>query len=316
MKEYNEGKIKVIGVGGAGCNAVTYLDELHLKNVQAIVCNTDATALSANPVSENLLLNVTTSDEKFRSNEPEIARQAALNKIQDIKAMLSDGTDILFVVAGLGGCAGTGAAPMIAQVAKKLGILTIGIVTTPFSFEGEKKASIAAEGIKELQKRSDAVLVIANNKLRGIYGDLSIQAAFRKVDEYIANAVRAIAEIVTISAEVNVDVDDVRIVLENAGETIVGTATTAGKDRASLVAQQATEFSLLLKNDMKSAGKILLSIMSGSEAELEMDELTYITNYIQDKAGPDAEVIFGHGIDENLQNSIRVTLIAAGFSDN
>ena len=222
------------------------------------------------------------------------------------------GTKMVFVTAGMGGGTGTGAAPVIAKIAKDMDILTVGIVTVPFSFEGKKKSSQAQLGIESLRASCDTVLVILNDKLREIYGNLAIGQAFGEADNVLTTAAKGIAEIITLAGYVNVDFQDVRTVMLNAGAAVMGSAETRGDNRAIKAAQQALASPLLDSRDIMGAKKILLSIISGEEAELQMDELSQITEYIQEQAGDEAEVIFGHGVDSNLGDRIRVTVIATG----
>ena len=220
---------------------------------------------------------------------------------------------MVFITAGMGGGTGTGAAPVIAQVARELGILTVGIVTAPFVFEGRKKRDQADNGIEELRANCDTVLVILNDKVREIYGNLPIRSAFAKADNVLTTAAKSIAEIITVTSEVNVDFEDVKTVMKDSGAAVMGSAITDGENRAQRAAEESLSSPLLNNTEIRGAQKILLSIMSGDQAELEMDELTEITEYIQHKAGDEAEVIFGHGIDSTLGASIRVTVIATGF---
>lgn len=313
MKTNNQSKVTIIGVGGAGCNTVEFLHTQPTKHVQLVICDADACIAS----EDQALLCYSISDsESLKTLEN--TKATVLLKQEALKEMLlKDSPEIVFIVAGMGGITGTAAAPEIARIAKEKGLLTIGVVTTPLSLEGENKIKKAAEGIAAMRVNTNTTLVLSSDKFCEIYKELPAKEAFAKANEYIANAIRAIAEIVTVTAEVNVDVDDVRTVLEDAGTAIVGTAVTAGEGRAMLAAQLATDFSFLsTKTDMAGARRVLLSITSGVTAELEMEELVEITQYIQDIAGEQAEVIFGHAIDDELQDSIRVTLIAAGFSEN
>jgi cell division protein FtsZ len=220
---------------------------------------------------------------------------------------------MVFITAGMGGGTGTGAAPVIAKIAKEMDILTVGIVTAPFSFEGKKKFSAAQTGIAELKESCDTVLVILNDKLREIYGNLSIGNAFGQADNILTTAAKGIAEIITVAGYVNVDFQDVRTVMHNAGAAVMGSSQTKGENRARRAAEEALSSPLLDNRDIMGAQKILLSIISGEQAELQMDELTEITEYIQEEAGDDAEVIFGHGVDQELEDYIRVTVIATGF---
>lgn len=306
--------IKVIGVGGGGSNAVNHMFSQGIKDVEFVICNTDKQALHSSSVPNKLQIGVDLTEGLGAGANPERGKQAAIESREQIRELLSNGTKMVFITAGMGGGTGTGAAPVIAKVAKELGILTVGIVTAPFLFEGKKKRQQAEHGIRELSDNCDTVLVILNDKLREIFGNLPIRAAFAKADNVLSTAAKSIAEIITVTSEVNVDFEDVKTVMKDSGAAVMGSSITEGENRARRSAEEALASPLLNNTDIHGAQKILLSIMSGDQAELEMDELTEITEYIQDKAGQDAEVIFGHGIDSTLGQSIRVTVIATGFA--
>ena len=306
--------IKVIGVGGGGSNAVKHMHKQGIKDVEFIICNTDQQALQSSTVPNKLQIGVDLTEGLGAGARPERGRQAAIESKEQIRDLLNQGTKMLFITAGMGGGTGTGAAPVIAQVAQELGILTVGIVTAPFMFEGKKKRQQAEEGIKALSEHCDTVLVILNDKLPQIYGNLTMGAAFAKADTVLTTAAKSIAEIITVTADVNVDFEDVKTVMKDSGAAVMGSSVTEGENRARRAAEEALNSPLLNNTDIHGAQRILLSIMSGAEHELEMDELTEITEYIQEKAGQDAEMIFGHGIDESLGQSIRVTVIATGFA--
>lgn len=308
--------IKVIGVGGGGSNAVNHMYGQGIKDVEFIICNTDAQALQSSSVPTKLAIGQNLTEGLGAGANPEKGKQAALESKEEIREMLSADTKMVFITAGMGGGTGTGAAPVIAKVAKELGILTVGIVTAPFAFEGKKKKTAAENGVKELSENCDTILVILNDKLREMFGNLTIREAFAKADNVLTTAAKSIAEIITVTAEVNVDFEDVKTVMKDSGAAVMGSATTEGEGRALRAAEEALSSPLLNNTDIHGAQKILLSIMSGEQAELEMDELTEITEYIQDKAGQEAEVIFGHGIDSSLGQSIRVTVIATGFASS
>ncbi|MER2997110.1 cell division protein FtsZ [Pontibacter populi] len=308
--------IKVIGVGGGGSNAVNHMYNQGIKDVEFIICNTDAQALKSSSVPTRLALGQNLTEGLGAGANPEKGKQAALESKEEIREMLSNDTKMVFITAGMGGGTGTGAAPVIAKVAKELGILTVGIVTAPFGFEGRKKKQAAEDGVRELSENCDTILVILNDKLREMFGNLTIREAFAKADNVLTTAAKSIAEIITVTAEVNVDFEDVKTVMKDSGAAVMGSAITEGEGRALRAAEEALSSPLLNNTDIHGAQKILLSIMSGEQAELEMDELTEITEYIQDKAGQEAEVIFGHGIDSGLGQSIRVTVIATGFASN
>ncbi|WP_347156484.1 cell division protein FtsZ [Pontibacter chitinilyticus] len=308
--------IKVIGVGGGGSNAVNHMYSQGIKDVEFIICNTDAQALKSSSVPNKLAIGQNLTEGLGAGANPEKGKHAALESKEEIREMLSADTKMVFITAGMGGGTGTGAAPVIAKVAKELGILTVGIVTAPFAFEGKKKKVAAENGVKELSENCDTILVILNDKLREMFGNLTIREAFAKADNVLTTAAKSIAEIITVTAEVNVDFEDVKTVMKDSGAAVMGSATTEGEGRALRAAEEALSSPLLNNTDIHGAQKILLSIMSGEQAELEMDELTEITEYIQDKAGQEAEVIFGHGIDSSLGQSIRVTVIATGFANS
>ncbi|MEQ9426205.1 MAG: cell division protein FtsZ [Cyclobacteriaceae bacterium] len=305
--------IKVIGVGGGGSNAVNHMFNQGIKDVEFVICNTDVQALESSPVPRRLQIGINLTSGLGAGANPEMGKNAALESKEDIRELLSSNTKMVFITAGMGGGTGTGAAPIIAQVANELDILTVGIVTAPFSFEGKKKGSAAQEGIAELKQYCDTVLVISNDKLREVHGNLSIRDAFGQADNVLTTAAKGIAEIITVPGYVNVDFEDVKTVMKNSGAAVMGSATVSGEDRATRAAEMAISSPLLDNRDIHGAQKILLSIISGEKAELQMDELAQITDYMQESAGDDAEVIFGHGIDPDLDESIRVTVIATGF---
>ena len=305
--------IKVIGVGGGGSNAVNHMYSLGIKDVEFVVVNTDAQALKSSPVPLRLQLGANLTEGLGAGANPEQGRNAALESEDEIRELLADNTKMVFITAGMGGGTGTGAAPVVARIAKELNILTVGIVTAPFMFEGKKKMNVAQQGIESLRENCDTVLVILNDKLREIYGNLAIRTAFSKADDILSTAARSIAEIITVHQDVNVDFEDVKTVMKDAGAAVMGSSTEEGEGRAIRAAGAAISSPLLNNVDIKGAEKILLSIMSGEEEELSMDELSEITEYIQEKAGDNAEVIFGQGIDPELGKAIRVTVIATGF---
>lgn len=305
--------IKVIGVGGGGSNAVNHMYSMGIKDVEFVVVNTDAQALKSSPVPLRLQLGANLTEGLGAGANPEQGKNAALESQDEIRELLADNTKMVFITAGMGGGTGTGAAPVIAKIARDLNILTVGIVTAPFMFEGKKKMAVAQTGIEALRENCDTVLVILNDKLREIYGNLAIRTAFGKADDVLTTAAKSIAEIITIHQDVNVDFEDVKTVMKDAGAAVMGSSTEEGEGRAIRAADAAISSPLLNNIDIKGAEKILLSIMSGEEEELSMDELSEITEYIQEKAGDNAEVIFGQGIDPELGKAIRVTVIATGF---
>ncbi|WP_074226965.1 cell division protein FtsZ [Algoriphagus halophilus] len=305
--------IKVIGVGGGGSNAVNHMFSQGIKDVEFVVVNTDAQALKSSPVPLRLQLGANLTEGLGAGANPEQGKNAAIESQDEIRELLADNTKMVFITAGMGGGTGTGAAPIIAKIAKELNILTVGIVTAPFMFEGKKKMNVAQQGIESLRENCDTVLVILNDKLREIYGNLAIRTAFGKADDILTTAAKSIAEIITIHQDVNVDFEDVKTVMKDAGAAVMGSSTEEGEGRAIRAAGAAISSPLLNNVDIKGAEKILLSIMSGEDEELSMDELSEITEYIQEKAGDNAEVIFGQGIDVELGKAIRVTVIATGF---
>jgi cell division protein FtsZ len=313
LPSHHKSIIKVIGVGGGGSNAVNHMYNMGIRDVDFVVCNTDRQALESSPVPNKLQIGVNLTSGLGAGANPEKGRNAAIESKEEIKEMLGDGTKMVFVTAGMGGGTGTGGAPVIAQVAKELDILTVGIVTAPFRFEGKKKTTAAEAGIDSLKENCDTVIVISNDKIKEIYGNLAISEAFAQADNVLTTAAKGIAEIITVPGYVNVDFEDVKTVMLNAGAAVMGSAQTSGEDRARRAAEAALNSPLLNNHQVHGAQKILLSIMSGVEAELQMDELADITDYMQEFAGDDADVIFGHGVEDDLGDEIRVTVIATGF---
>lgn len=313
IPKHHKSIIKVIGVGGGGSNAVNHMFSQGIKDVEFVVCNTDSQALMISPIPNRLQLGVHLTEGLGAGANPEKGMNAALESKEDIRTLLSDDTKMVFITAGMGGGTGTGAAPVIARVARELGILTVGIVTAPFGFEGKKKMKQAELGINDLKDSCDTVLVILNDKLREIYGNLPIRNAFAQADNVLTTAAKGIAEIITVPGYVNVDFEDVKTVMSSSGSAVMGSSTTEGENRAQRAAEEALASPLLNEKDILGAQKVLLSIISGEQAELQMDELSEITDYISEMAGDEAEVIFGHGVDADLGESIRVTVIATGF---
>jgi cell division protein FtsZ len=307
--------IKVIGVGGGGSNAVNNMYKRGIKDVAFVVCNTDEQALKSSPVPHKLQIGINLTSGLGAGANPEVGKNAAIESKEEIERLLNDGTKMLFITACFGGGTGTGGAPVIASIANKLGILTVGIVTLPFSFEGKRKLLQAQQGIKELRQHCDTVLVVLNDRLRQVLGNLSIGNAFAQADNVLTTAAKSIAEIITVPGYVNVDFEDVKTVMKKAGAAVMGSAQAEGEGRARKAAEMALTSPLLDYKHIHGAKKILLSIVSGQEAEMEMDELAAITDYIQEKVGEDAEMIFGHGSDKHLKESIRVTVIATGFEE-
>jgi cell division protein FtsZ len=309
----NASIIKVIGVGGGGSNAVNHMFRQGITGVDFMVCNTDHQALNTSPVPIKIPLGQNLTEGRGAGSIPEIGRKAAIESIDDIRQHLSDNTKMVFITAGLGGGTGTGAAPVIAKLAKEMGILTVGIVTIPFQFEGKKRGMHATSGLEEIRNSVDTLLIISNDRLREIYGNLSLTNAFGKADDILTTAAKGIAEIITVPGYINVDFEDVKTVMTNGGAAIMGAAITEGENRATLAAEQVLNSPLLDDSDIHGAKHILLYISYG-ENELTMDEVTEINEYVQEKAGMNANMIWGTGQDETLGQAIRVTLIATGFN--
>ncbi|WMJ75495.1 cell division protein FtsZ [Cytophagaceae bacterium ABcell3] len=310
MPPHHKSIIKVIGVGGGGSNAVNHMYSLGIKDVDFAVSNTDKQALKISPVPVKLQLG---NNELGAGGKPDKGREAAMESREEIRDYLSDNTKMLFITAGMGGGTGTGAAPIIAKIARELDILTVGIVTAPFGFEGKRKKMSAEEGISVLKEHCDTVLVILNDKLRELFNNLTITQAFAEADNVLATAAKSIAEIITETRYVNVDFEDVKTVLTSSGAAVMGSAVAEGEGRALKAAEEALSSPLLDNTDIRGARKILLSITFGDKEELRMDELAEITDYIEEKAGDDADVIWGQGCEPALGGGIRVTVIATGF---
>lgn len=304
--------IKVIGVGGGGGNAVNNMYKQGIHDVSFVVCNTDAQALNDSPVPERLQLG---SEGLGAGNRPEKARLAAEESIDDIKAMLSDGTKMDFITAGMGGGTGTGAAPVIAQVSKELGILTVGIVTIPFKFEGNKKIDQALDGVDEMAKHVDALLVINNERLRKVYPDLSLLNGFAKADDTLSVAAKSIAEIITVRGLINLDFNDVRTVLKDGGVAIMSTGFGEGEGRVRKAIDDALNSPLLNDNDVYNSQKILLSIAFSSENGtdgLAMEEMNEINDFMS-RFGSNFELKWGIAIDNTLEKKVKITILATGF---
>lgn len=307
--------IKVVGVGGGGSNAVNHMFRLGIKDVDFVVCNTDAQALANSPIELKIQLGSSLTEGRGAGNKPEIGRQAAIENIQDVIDVLSKNTKMVFITAGMGGGTGTGAAPIIAKAAKELGILTVAIVTIPFRNEGKRRIAQALEGIANIEEYVDSLLVINNEKIREMYGDLRLSEAFSRADDVLAIAAKGIAEIITVHGYINVDFADVETVMSNSGVAIMGSARASGENRAINAVKAALQSPLLNNNDISGARNILLNVTSGNE-EITMDEIGQITDFIQAAAGEDADMIWGNGHDPNLGEDLNVTVIATGFSTN
>lgn len=305
--------IKVIGVGGGGSNAVNHMYKQGIIGVDFVVSNTDCQSLDASPIPNKIQLGSSLTEGLGAGAIPDTGRKAALETIDEIKEFLQQNTKMVFITAGMGGGTGTGAAPVIAQVAKEMGILTVGIVTLPFSFEGKKRKKQAEEGLDELRKYVDTLLVICNDKIRELHRDLKLSEAFSRADDVLTIAAKGIAEIITVNGYINVDFNDVNTVMRNSGVAIMGTGRAEGENRAVKAVEDALSSPLLNENDITGAQNILLYISSGAD-EITMDEVSEITDYIQQSAGSTAEIIWGNGTDDTLGSKISVTLIATGFN--
>ncbi|WP_291119340.1 cell division protein FtsZ [Flavobacterium sp. UBA6135] len=305
--------IKVIGVGGGGSNAINHMFKLGIKGVDFVVCNTDSQALQNSPVPNKIQLGVNLTEGLGAGANPEVGQQSAMESMEDIEKMLDTNTKMIFITAGMGGGTGTGAAPVIAQMAKEKDILTVGIVTMPFQFEGKVRLEQAMSGIERLRKQVDSLIVINNNKLREVYGNLGFKAGFSKADEVLATASRGIAEVITHHYTQNIDLKDAKTVLSNSGTAIMGSATASGENRAKDAIISALDSPLLNDNKITGAKNVLLLIVSGS-SEITIDEIGEINDHIQTEAGFNANIIMGVGEDETLNDSIAVTIIATGFN--
>lgn len=304
--------LKVIGVGGGGSNAVNHMYLQGIKGVDFIVCNTDQQALDISPVPIKVQIGETLTGGRGAGAQPEVGRNAAVESIEEIKDILKNETTMVFITAGMGGGTGTGAAPVIAHAAKEMGILTVGIVTVPFSFEGPRRKKLAEEGLRKFRDNVDTLLVIKNDKLRELHGNLSVTNAFQESDSILTTAAKGIAEVISSIGYINVDMNDVNTVMKDSGVAIMGSATASGEGRAHKAVVSALESPLLNDNNIKGARHVLLNITFGTE-DITMDELDEITHFIQTEAGDTAEVIMGYGQDERLGEEVSVTVIATGF---
>ncbi|NOU60092.1 cell division protein FtsZ [Marinifilum caeruleilacunae] len=307
--------IKVIGVGGGGGNAVNHMLREGITGVDFVICNTDSQALENSPVPIKVQLGKSLTEGRGAGNKPERGRESAIESLDDINKVLSEKTKMVFVTAGMGGGTGTGAAPIIAEAARQQDVLTVGIVTIPFRFEGKKRIQQALEGIENLEKHVDALLIINNEKLRLMYGDLKLSDAFAEADSVLSVAAKSIAEIITVAGYVNVDFADVETVMRNSGVAVMGSASASGPDRSIRAIEEALTSPLLNSNNIVGARNILLNIISGSE-EVTMQEVSQITDYVQDVVGDDVSVIWGNGYNEKMGDELSVTIIATGFSEN
>ncbi|MEH6761011.1 cell division protein FtsZ [Maribacter arcticus] len=305
--------IKVIGVGGGGSNAINHMFQAGINGVDFVICNTDSQALDNSPVPNKIQLGVSLTEGLGAGANPEVGEQAAMESIEEIKSMLDSTTKMIFITAGMGGGTGTGAAPVIAKFAKEMDILTVGIVTMPFQFEGKMRVEQAQRGIEKLRKNVDSLIVINNNKLREVYGNLGFKAGFSKADEVLATAARGIAEVITHHYTQNIDLRDAKTVLSNSGTAIMGSAISSGSARANEAIMKALDSPLLNDNKIQGAKNVLLLIVSGAQ-EITIDEIGEINDHIQIEAGYGANIIMGVGEDESLGEAIAVTVIATGFN--
>ena len=304
--------IKVIGVGGGGSNAINHMFNQGIKGVDFVICNTDAQALENSAVPNKIQLGIDLTEGLGAGANPKIGEQSAVESMAEIKSMLTTNTKMIFITAGMGGGTGTGAAPIIARMAKDLDILTVGIVTIPFHFEGTMRNEQAQIGVENLRQNVDSLVVINNNKLRDVYGNLGFKAGFSKADEVLATAARGIAEVITHHYTQNIDLRDAKTVLSNSGTAIMGSATSSGANRAQIAINKALDSPLLNDNKIAGAKNVLLLIVSGTE-EITIDEIGEISDHIQAEAGHGANIIMGVGDDETLDGSVSITVIATGF---
>lgn len=312
----SENIIKVIGVGGGGSNAVNHMYRQGIKDVDFAICNTDLQHLLKSPVPVKVQLGSELTEGRGAGNKPTVGCASANENIEEIEAIFSSNTKMVFITAGMGGGTGTGAAPVIAEVARTNKILTIGIVTLPFRNEGKLRIQQAIEGIRQMEGHVDSLLIINNERIREIYGDFPISKAFAKADDVLATAARGIADIITSTGFINVDFEDVRTVMQNSGVAIMGSATFSGEDRARKAAEGAINSPLLNNNDIRGARNILVNITSGEEKEVTMDEVNLVNEYVQEMAGNSADLIHGIAVDPALGDSLTVTVVATGFKSS
>ena len=306
--------MKVMGIGGGGSNAVNYMYKQGIKGVDFVVCNTDSQALEESPVPNKIQLGANLTEGLGAGANPEIGKLAALESYEELKNLLETQTKMLFITAGMGGGTGTGAAPIIAEMAKEFDILTVGIVTIPFSFEGKNRESQAVKGLEKLKRSVDSLIIINNNKLREVYGNLGFKEGFSKADEVLATAAKGVAQVITHHYTQNIDLKDAKTVLSNSGTAIMGSSTASGSNRANEAVIQALDSPLLNDNKIEGSKNVLLLIVSGAE-EITIDEIGEINEYIQNETGNSANIIMGVGEDLDLGNKISVTVIATGFGD-
>lgn len=307
--------IKVIGVGGGGSNAVRHMFDQGIIGVDFAICNTDSQAMENSEIPTTIQLGPTLTEGRGAGSKPNIGKLACEESIEEVKQYLSNGCKMLFITAGMGGGTGTGAAPIIAKAAQEMDILTVGIVTLPFTFEGRRRSTQGYSGLEELKKYVDTLIIISNDKLRQIHGNLSLSHAFSQADDILTTAAKGIAEIITVAGYVNVDFEDVNTVMRNSGVAIMGTASAEGEGRAKKAVDEALNSPLLEDNNIRGAKHILLNITSGSK-EVTMDEIFQITEFVQEEAGYGTDLIWGNCFDESLGDKINVTVIATGFERN
>ena len=309
----NSSIIKVIGVGGGGNNALKHMYEKGIHRVDFVICNTDAQTLDNNPISTKVQLGAAITEGLGAGADPEVGEKAAIESIDEIKSTLGNNTKMIFITAGMGGGTGTGAAPVIAKIAKEMGILTVGIVTVPFSFEGKRRLDQAELGLEKLRNNVDSLIVINNDKLRQQFGDLGFKSGFAKADEVLANAAKGMAEVITGYFDVNIDFRDAKFVLENSGTALMSSGVATGENKAEEAVKRALDSPLLNDNKITGAKNVLLLIRSGNQ-EATMDEIGLINDHIQREAGNTADIIFGVGSDPELGDAISVLVIATGFA--
>ena len=316
MPKNKSSQIKVMGIGGGGSNAVNYMFEHGIKGVDFVICNTDAQALEASPVPIKIQLGASLTEGLGAGSNPEVGRKAAEESADRIIELLDANTKMLFLTAGMGGGTGTGAAPVIAEIAREKGILTVGVVTNPFSTEGGYRKQYAEDGLAELKKYVDTLLIINNDKLIEVYGDLTFTQAFGKANEVLNTATKGIAEVISQHLLVNIDLNDARKVLENSGTAVMGQAIAEGENRAIEAVMGALDSPLLNDNDITGAQQVLLKIVTGNgDDEIKMSELFKIKNKIQEAAGRNVNIIEGIGIDPELGAAVSVTVVATGFEE-
>ena len=312
LNEESTSIIKVIGVGGGGGNAVNHMYKEGIEGVTFALCNTDNQALARSPIPVKLQLGPTITHGLGAGNRPAKAKEAAEESVEDIRKLLNDGTQMVFITAGMGGGTGTGAAPVVARIAKEMGILTIGIVTIPFLFEGKEKIIQAIEGVEAIKQNVDALMIINNERLRSIYADLTFINAFTKADDTLSIAARSIVEIITVKGIMNLDFADVSTTLKDGGVAIISTGVGEGDNRVEKAIQDALHSPLLNNTDIVHAQKVLLNLSFGEEANFLMDEINAVHEFMQ-SLNPDVNVIWGYAIDNSLENKVKITLLASGF---